>query len=176
MTTVVLFSGGMDSTICLLRNPGALALTVDYGQPSGEIVAARHIAAMLGCDHVVERMLFPVAAWTGFDPAFRPGRNVNLLTMAACHGDHLIIGATAEDQEGFPDCRPAFFVAMGEALSLALGRTIGIAAPLVATPKRDAWRSLSAADRIAVRRSVSCYQGKNCGDCSACLKRKAAMS
>lgn len=180
-TVAVLLSGGMDSAICLFgvldRSP--VAVVADYGQPSQERLAAKHVAWMCGVPVVQVAFTMPNLRRDEFDIAFLPGRNLVLLTLAAAaiKGDCvLVIGATLEDQDGFPDCRPAFMDAAGAALSLALGKSVTVIAPLAAISKRDAYRALSPYQRDLIGSTVSCYAGIDCGTCGACLKRRAALA
>ena len=123
MRTVVLLSGGLDSTLCLFRalsdeDASVSAITFDYGQTHQvEVARSQRIA------HAVSVPLEVVQAWSfevGEPGSVMPGRNALFLSYAANwartkYGDEpvrLIMGACQEDQQGFPDCRPEFFAAM----------------------------------------------------------------
>lgn len=174
----MLLSGGMDSTVCLLRSPGYEAVAINYGQPFGELYAAEKIAKRTGT--VLHRRLLEIPGAEKDDrqhEAFMPGRNLMLLTLAATlfAGDvTLVIGAVREDQEGFPDCRPGFFEAAAKTLSLGLDKNVRIVTPLIELTKAEVVASLTNDERRIVALSVSCYRGEQCGTCGACLKRKAA--
>jgi 7-cyano-7-deazaguanine synthase len=177
---VVLFSGGMDSTVALLQSASdSIALTINYGQPVAEIVAAADIALLARRDYRMLDLSFPVLdSGPGVDSAFRPGRNLVFLTLAAASvpdNVQVTCAAVLEDQEGFPDCRPAFFYYAEHALSSALAKTVVVHTPFIRTSKRELVERLSPAELEVVRLSVSCYRGAPaCGQCSACVKRKAA--
>ena len=180
MRQAVMLSGGMDSTFLLLRFPDAIAVTINYGQPAAELQAARRIAEMLGRDFTAGTLTFPrLEPDGGVDAAFRPGRNLLLLTLGAAlvPGDvQLLFGGVQEDQAGFPDCRPAFLEAAGRTISLALQKQVEVVGPLVATTKADIVASALPSELQVLRLSVSCYRGEvpGCGTCSACRKREAA--
>lgn len=183
--TVVLLSGGLDSSVALFwaarTQPGALlAISVNYGQAHRrELDAAARVAALAGVRHRVVRLAFPWAPMAG--PVL-PGRNTVLLTIAATHGAtasggepvSVVIGACAADAAGFPDCRPPFLAAASAALTAGLGVPITVMAPFVDRSKADivrAARELAAWDAVAA--SWSCYEGGSlpCGACGACRYR-----
>jgi 7-cyano-7-deazaguanine synthase len=167
MKTLVLLSGGLDSTAALLwalhqgRSPAACFIY--YGQPAATrecqsaIAATRELGVPFHRLDVASvfyggasRGLFvPQAAGieNGLDRAFVPLRNPVLLSAAAARalmlwpGERveLVAGFNADDQLGFPDCRTPFVSALQGALNLALGpdEAVSIATPFVDFPKRS---------------------------------------
>jgi 7-cyano-7-deazaguanine synthase len=133
---VVLLSGGLDSSTCLLiaRAEGfeAYALSFDYGQRHGvELAAARAVAERYGVrEHRVVRIELPGAAASalterslpvpknslGREPipiTYVPARNTLFLAHAISWAESLgasdvYIGANALDYSGYPDCRPEY--------------------------------------------------------------------
>jgi 7-cyano-7-deazaguanine synthase len=133
---LVLLSGGLDSSTCLLiaRSEGfeLHALSFDYGQRHAiELERARAIAARYGAaSHRVVRIDFPASAASALtDPSipvprnalgeepipitYVPARNTLFLAHAVAWGETLgafdiFIGANALDYSGYPDCRPEF--------------------------------------------------------------------
>jgi 7-cyano-7-deazaguanine synthase len=133
---VVLLSGGLDSSTCLLvaRAEGyeVHALSFDYGQRHAiELARARAIASRYeAASHRVVRIDFPAAAASaltdasvrvpkhalGRDPipiTYVPARNTLFLAYAVAWAESLgasdiFIGANALDYSGYPDCRPEF--------------------------------------------------------------------
>lgn len=180
MKEVVLFSGGMDSTIALLRSAkDALALSLYYGQHLAELQAAERIARLVHREHTIHAVNFPrQKATPGTDDAFLPGRNLMFLTIAAAAvpgNVQITCAAVLEDQAGFPDCRPEFFAYAERVLSVALGKSVMLHTPFISTSKRELVAGLTTEERDIVAQSVSCYKGAPpCGQCSACLKRAAA--
>lgn len=150
---VLLLSGGLDSSTCLLlaRRDGreVHALSFDYGQRHAvELGRARRIAELYGAaQHRVERLDYPgrgasaltdprVAVPRGSSapaaeiPAtYVPARNTLFLAHAAAWGEtlgahDLFIGANVLDYSGYPDCRPEFLEAFERALNL--GTRVGV--------------------------------------------------
>ncbi len=200
---VVLFSGGMDSTWCLVHARKTYArvhaYAVDYGQRHAEqeLLAARRIAAKLDAPLTVTQLRIDWQATLcalsrplgrgvddhGTSLAFVPGRNLHLLTMAAAHARKLnagtvIIGCCADDAAAFPDCSPPFLDASMRALSLGLGFAVNVEAPLALVAKRAMVAQSDAALRELLRESWSCYTPRGqeqCGACDACALRARAF-
>lgn len=188
---IVLLSGGQDSTTCLywaLARGPVEALVIDYGQRhSREIESATLVAHRAGVRLHEGRVRFPArSALTdggpiatrpdGLPTTFVPGRNAAFLALAAGLGDEVVIGCSAVDFSGYPDCRPAFLVAQQRALSLALDREIAITAPLIDRSKAQTVRlarSLGDDCWEALALSWTCYRGgeRPCGECPACVLR-----
>jgi len=136
---VLLLSGGLDSSTCLLiaREQGfeVHALSFDYGQRHRvELDAARAIAKRHGASfHRIVRVDLPGAAASALtEPAlavpknslgreaipitYVPARNTLFLAHAIAWAEPLdasdiYIGANALDYSGYPDCRPEFLEA-----------------------------------------------------------------
>jgi 7-cyano-7-deazaguanine synthase len=133
---VILLSGGLDSSTCLLiaRSEGfeIHALSFDYGQRHAiELERARTIASRYGAaSHRVVRIDFPAPEGSALtDPSiavprnalgrepipitYVPARNTLFLAHAVALAESLgacdvFIGANALDYSGYPDCRPEF--------------------------------------------------------------------
>jgi 7-cyano-7-deazaguanine synthase len=194
MGNVVLLSGGMDSSACAVlahrSDPLARALLVDYGQPhrDQELGRAQALAMRLGMTWDVVPVSSAFGALRPRDMAASPtvtGRNAVLLALAAAHGAAWFsagtitvwIGACADDAAAFPDCRRPFLDAIGEAMSLALGRTVRIVAPFLDVSKRQMVANADGPTLEAMRRSWSCYRGgiTPCADCTPCCLRYDAF-
>lgn len=151
-TSVVLLSGGLDSTVCLAaagrRGERALAVTVDYGQRHGiELDRAAQVARACGAEHLVTRV--DLSPWGGsaltdasvdvpdadgpvsgaIPVTYVPARNLILLSLAAgiaeARGaDAVYLGVNAVDYSGYPDCRPEFVDAFRAVAALALKRGV----------------------------------------------------
>ena len=143
---VVLLSGGLDSSTCLLiaREEGFTlhALSFDYGQRHAvELDAARVIASRYGVrEHRVVRLDYPDKGASALtDPAipvprnalgaepipatYVPARNTLFLSHALAWAEVLgaraiFIGANALDYSGYPDCRPEFLEAFERVANL----------------------------------------------------------
>jgi 7-cyano-7-deazaguanine synthase len=200
---VVLLSGGLDSSAALVwaqvRYSELRAVTFSYGQPSRyrELAAAKRIALARGVqwtELALSDALMPRAGllrgvdasatprFGGVDREFVPGRNLLFATLAAAHASlwfpsgniDLILGACAEDQSGFPDCRPTTLAMLSAALCMGTGRQIGIRTPWADRTKSEILYAIQPdAEALAlVCSSWSCYCGEGpCGTCGACVKR-----
>lgn len=151
--TVVLFSGGLDSATCLALTGHTPVLFIDYGQPhwKQERHAAGRVAEALGGSPFYTASVELPGRIDHDDPAMLiPGRNVVLLSLAAMVGNRVVIGANADDQDGYPDCRPEFF----RAAETALGVTID--APLIDMGKPEIGK-LARELGVPVDLTWSCY-------------------
>jgi len=167
MNTLVLLSGGLDSTAALLwaLHGGAgdvRALFVHYGQPASdrEIRRAIAVTTALGVTFVrsdlsgafygaTSGLFLPKdrALLEGLDVAFVPARNLLLLAAAVVRARvlwptgpvSLVVGFNREDAGGFPDCSVDFVEATADAINLGLGSAgnIHIRSPWVNHSKRE---------------------------------------
>lgn len=183
---VVLLSGGLDSAVALamtrLDGFECLALLVDYRQQnaSRELHCARtHAIRFCARDLRVDLRSLCIAQSGGLavSPHYVPGRNgvllASALAVAEQHGaERVVIGATAEDRDGFPDCRPDYFEAWSRVASLGMARPPSIVAPLVDKSKSDVVR-LAVELGVSLANTWSCYTygPKPCGACGACVVR-----
>lgn len=187
MRPVVLLSGGIDSTVALVHAGAELALSVYYGQSHRrELHAAAAIAGHYKVEHhalnVASALDIPCALTgqgtipethaTEPDATFVPGRNLVLIALATAWAsargyDTVVVGANADDNAGYPDCRPAFLHDLGEATRSGYG--VGVWAPLARMTKQEVieyGRELN----IPFDLTWSCYRGgdKPCARCGAC--------
>ena len=198
--SAVLFSAGLDSAVLAAaeaRNGGVHAVYVSCGLAweAEELEAADRLLAtpaFAGVESLAQleftaRDLYPATHWalTGQPPAFDTpdedvyltGRNIMLLSKAAIycaqHGLHRIVLATLAHNP-FPDATPAFFEAMGAALSRGLDHTIAVAIPFAAMEKSGVVR-LGVELGVPLELTLSCMNpraGRHCGLCSKCRERR----
>ncbi len=194
---VVLHSGGLDSTVCLLlarshgRDPSSLGIS--YGQRHQvELAYAAAQCARLGIDrHVVavewqkpeihipkDRSVTEMKA--GIAPTFVPGRNAVFLSLACAEAagigaSEVWIGVNAIDYSGYPDCRESFLAAFSKMWSEAVPNPPRIVAPLVKLTKPQI-AALAATLGLKPGETWSCYapdasrgEAIPCGRCDACL-------
>ena len=203
MPTTVLFSAGLDSAVLAAaegRRDSVHAVYVSCGLAweAGELEAIDRLlmtpafAAVKSVARLTftARDLYPATHWalTGEPPAFDTpdedvyltGRNVMLLIKAAIycaqHAVHRIVLATLANNP-FPDATPAFFAAMGGALSLGLNHAIEIATPFSTLDKSDVVR-LGVELGVSLGLTLSCMNpqaGRHCGLCSKCRERRDAF-
>lgn len=151
MTSLVVLSGGLDSTVCMAMAAAAgpvVALTFDYGQRHfHEVDHAAGVAGFYRADHVVVRL--DLTGWGGSaltDPSidvpaagasapdqipvtYVPARNLIFLSVAmgvaeARSLDDVYLGVNALDYSGYPDCRPEFVESFVRTAELAMKRGV----------------------------------------------------
>jgi 7-cyano-7-deazaguanine synthase len=201
---VVLHSGGLDSTVCVLmakqQGREVLSLGIDYAQRHRIELeyannqckrwdVARKIIRLewdkpslkIPLNRRVEQMKASVS------PAFLPGRNAIFLVVACAEAagigaSEVWIGVNAVDFSGYPDCRPEFIEAFRKMNSLAIPNGPRIRAPLLRLTKPQIARR---AYRLGLRRGDvwCCYQPsltpngiEPCGKCDACVLHQYAWS
>jgi len=132
----------------------------------------------------------PGANSSGVSRANMPGRNAIFLAIAAAHAARtwpgeeaiLVIGCNADDADTFPDCRVHFIRALESALSAAMSSVIGlrVSAPWVENGMRKVdivkWCRQRDDALVDIGDSISCYAGKNCMACDACMLRASAIA
>ena len=173
--SIIILSGGMDSTTLLHEYSDriALAVTFDYGanHNSREIACAAANCSMLGIRHIVIPLdfmgrYFRSSLLSGADAipeghyddenmrsTVVPFRNGIMLAIACglaeSHGlRHVMIANHSGDHAIYPDCRAPFIDAMSQTMHEGT---------------YDAY---------------SCYKGgeKHCGRCGTCVERKEALA
>ena len=166
---VVVFSGGQDSTTCLIQAlqqyDEVHCVTFDYGQRHrAEIEVAQELSEALGAKaHKVldvtllnelaisslTRDNIPVPAYdpnqkNALPSTFVPGRNILFLTLAAIYAyqveaEAVITGVCETDFSGYPDCRDEFVKALNQAVVLGIARDIRFETPLMWLNKAETW-------------------------------------
>lgn len=192
MSIVTLVSGGLDSTLVaiLAREEGLeqYPLFVDYGQRSKdkELAACRAVLARLGLPEpkVAELDGFGSLIRSGLtDPslrvledAFTPGRNLLFLLVASSYAvqrgaDAVSIGLLHEDSSLFPDQTNNFLAQAEALLSLSMGKSMRVIAPLAEFHKIDV---VALAQQKGIFGTYSCHLGNDeaCGACIACNEFK----
>ena len=149
--TVVILSGGLDSTVCLALaardGEDLVALTFDYGQRHRvEVERAGRIAGQYDADWLVVEL--DASQWGGsaltdrsmsvpvdgvdmgvIPVTYVPARNLIFLSVAmgvaeARDAEAVYLGVNALDYSGYPDCRPEFVESFRRTAALALKRGV----------------------------------------------------
>ncbi len=203
--TVVLLSGGLDSTVlaAYLKTicDRVLAISVNYGQRhSIELQAATDVAKALSIPHTIVDLSSLQAVLKGSsqtdpsiavpeghyeDPTMRvtvvPNRNMILLAVATAFAisngiDTVAYAAHRGDHAIYPDCRQEFVDALSIAMGLCHYDPIRLIAPFVNFTKADI---VTQGDVIwaPMELSYSCYNGQpwHCGVCGTCQERREAF-
>ena len=206
MKALVLFSGGLDSTVLaaqlLADGAETRLLSIDYGQRHAkELDKAEKIAQALGLPHRILRLpdLGPLLggssltddqvelpeghyAKESMKATVVPNRNMILLALAGGHAlsigfDTIAYAAHAGDHTIYPDCRPEFADAMEKALGLADWQNLNLHRPFVNFSKEELVRKGNELG-APLELTWSCYAGreKHCGKCGTCVERKEAFA
>lgn len=205
MKTVIVYSGGLDSTVLLyhLRAAGheLHALSIDYGQRHRcELQHAAQICAELGIVQPVADLsaLQPLLAGSSLtSPDIEvaeghyteenmkstvvPNRNMIFLSVATGHALSIKAGqiayaAHSGDHAIYPDCRNEFADAMAAAIELADWEKVLLIRPFVDWTKADIVRR-GAELGVPFAQTWSCYKGGDlhCGRCGTCIERREAF-
>ena len=205
---VCLVSGGMDSCVTAAianEETDQLAfLHVSYGQRTEErerrafeeiadhysvnqrlVVSLEHLAKIGGSSLTDKDVAVTSANLSGhgIPTSYVPFRNAHLLSIATSWAEvigagYIYIGAVAEDSSGYPDCRPEFYEAFQQVITLGTKpeTQIEIRTPVIAMKKSqivELGQKLSAPFEL----TWSCYGQSDvaCGDCDSCALRLRAF-
>ena len=205
MKAVVLFSGGLDSTVLAsyLISKGAEVrlLSIDYGQRHAKELAHGDTLAkelnlprktlslpglgdlLKGSSLTDDSVELPEGHYAeeSMKATVVPNRNMILLALAGGYAlssgfDTIAYAAHAGDHFIYPDCRPEFAEAMEKALGLADWKDLNLYRPFVDMTKVDLVK-LGAELKAPLERTWSCYAGRerHCGKCGTCVERKEAF-
>ncbi|MCR5445156.1 MAG: 7-cyano-7-deazaguanine synthase QueC [Bacteroidales bacterium] len=201
--SVIIYSGGLDSTTLLYeeRERIALAVTFDYGSnhAARETACARHHCEQLGIEHLVIPLSFigryfqssllsgadaiPEGNYddTNMKSTVVPFRNGIMLSVACGLAEsrglqRVLIANHGGDHAIYPDCRPGFVDAMDGAMQAGTYDGVRLAAPYTHFSKADLVRR-GAALGIDYSQTYSCYRGgeHHCGTCGTCRERQEAF-
>ncbi len=203
-STLVVFSGGQDSTTCLFwamkHYEYVETVTFSYGQRhSQELEVAKEIAAEQGVKHhildmsllgqITENALtsdIAIETKDGEVPnTFVDGRNHLFLSFAAVLAKQrkirdIVTGVCQTDFSGYPDCRDVFVKSLNVTLNLAMDYEFVIQTPLMWLDKAETWEladQLGKFDYIR-QKTLTCYngiRGTGCRQCPACHLRQAGL-
>lgn len=195
--TLVVFSGGQDSTTCLYwakkHFKEVYALSFVYGQKHvKEVELAREIArkaevhfdvmdvsfiGRLGSNSLTDTSIHMDEEKPdgSFPNTFVPGRNLFFLSIAAVYARergiaHMVTGVSQTDFSGYPDCRDSFIKSLNVTLNLAMDEQFVIHTPLMWIDKAQTWAladELGGLD-IVRRDTLTCYNGVQGDGCGHC--------
>lgn len=193
---LVIFSGGQDSTTCLLQAiekygvSNVETITFLYGQRHDiELQKAREIVAELGVKQTIldlsvikgitSNALMEEGAEIGQNEdglpnTFVDGRNALFILYACIYAKsqgirNIVIGVCETDFSGYPDCRDIFVKSMNVSMNLAMNFDFVIHTPLMWLTKAQTWEL---ADKLGYlefvrNRTHTCYEGVE-GGCGKC--------
>ena len=187
--SVVILSGGLDSTTCAGVAAGTgselVCLTFDYGQRHRrELGSAARVADFYGAEHLT--VAFDSRQWGGsaltadielpkgreidesIPVTYVPARNTIFLSVAlavaeARDADNVYMGVNALDYSGYPDCRPEYIAAFQTMANLAMKRAVEGRPVEILTPLVDFTKAdvvrLGVEVGAPLELSWSCYDG-----------------
>lgn len=200
---VVVFSGGQDSTTCLLwaleEFDEVETVTFLYGQRhDAEVECAQKIAEELGVKQKIIHMdllnQLTENALTRKDMAIEEGeipntyvegRNHIFLSFAAIYAQtigakNIITGVSETESSGYPDCRDAFIQSLNTTLNLAMDADLKLITPLMWKDKAAVWEMADQMGKLQYIRehTLTCYNGiigDGCGECPSCKLRNDGL-
>ena len=202
--SILILSGGMDSTTMLYeyRERIALTLSFDYGSNHNarELPFARLHCQRLGIEHIVIPLdfihkYFESSLLSGAenipeghyeDANMRstvvPFRNGIMLSIAVGMAEsrglkHVMMANHGGDHAIYPDCRDAFVSAFSQAAQAGTYDSIDLLSPYTSLTKADIARR---GKRLGIdyAETWSCYKGGDvhCGRCGTCVERREALA
>ena len=201
--SIIVLSGGLDSTTMLYeyRERIALAVSFHYGSNHNdrELAFAKLHCERLGIQHLIIPLdfigrYFNSSLLAGADAipeghynddnmrsTVVPFRNGIMLAIAAGLAEnnglqYVMIANHAGDHTIYPDCRPEFISAMDAAIDSGTYNNARILAPYTNITKADIARRGKLL-KIDYSETWSCYKGGNvhCGKCGTCVERREAL-
>ena len=200
MASVLLLSGGLDSTVAAWASredaPPRLALTFDYGQRAAprELEAALAIAAELNVDHRLVKLPWMRRLTPGHltnassdlsatddDSVWVPARNAVFVSIAAAHAealdcDTIVCGFNAEEAATFPDNSPEFVRRIDAVLELATRNAPRLVSPTLDLTKPEIVK-LGLQLKAPLHLVWSCYGSgpEHCWSCPSCRRLREAL-
>lgn len=201
---VILYSGGMDSSVALYQHADRirLALTFNYGSKHNkmEMLFAAKNCEKFGIEHhvididmnkmgIVSNLLqsggeIPNGHYEAenMKSTVVPFRNGIMLSIAAGIAESLgcnklMISNHAGDHAIYPDCREEFIQTMSKAISLGTYNHCEILAPYTNLSKREI-ALIGKEIGVPFEDTYSCYKGQkiHCGTCGTCTERKEGLA
>ena len=202
--TLLVLSGGLDSTTLLYdyADSIALAVTFQYGSNHNkrEAAFAKYHCDKLGIEHIEIDLAFmgkyfKSSLLDGADAipegnydednmksTVVPFRNGIMLSVAAGLAEsrglkNVMMANHSGDHAIYPDCRPKFVKAMTGAIEAGTYEGVKLVAPYTDITKADIV-SRGAKLGIDYSKTYSCYKGgeHHCGVCGTCRERKEAFT
>ena len=204
MKKVLIYSGGLDSTVLLYKliadGNKVECLGVDYHQRhKRELFSAAKICDNLGVNfYKIELPIDHILGQNSLTSPFTavpdghyeeekmkvtvvPNRNMIMLSMGIAlaitkNAEAVCYAAHSGDHAIYPDCRDEFATAMDSVARLSHFNPIRIDRPFIGMTKTDIVK-LGHSLGVDFASTWSCYKGgtKHCGTCGTCVERKEAF-
>lgn len=185
MKTLVLLSGGLDSTVILaslVKNHDECSAIGFYYQQEHDIELDK--AEEIASYYDVPFSKIELPSLPKPEGVVYPGRNLLFAAAAVCAAHALkcgriAIGCNSTDWHDFPDCRPVFWASVKNAVADAYD--IVVSTPLMHYTKIDIVK-MARELQVPIDMTWSCYHPVYekedhipCGKCLACKVRKDAL-
>ena len=201
--SIIILSGGLDSTTMLYdyADSIALALSFDYGSNHNkkELAFAAYHCNQLGIEHIIIPLEFihqyfhssllsgaeAIPEGQYDEESMRstvvPFRNGIMLAIAAGMAEdrrlaRILMANHSGDHAIYPDCRPEFVQALAAAVQAGTYNGVELFTPYTHWTKTDIARRGKELG-IDYSKTWSCYKGgeKHCGKCGTCTERRQAL-
>jgi 7-cyano-7-deazaguanine synthase len=163
-TALIIFSGGIDSTVMLAKaldeGKQCVTLSFDYGQRHRlELRAAKNISRFYKVPHKVlkidgstfensclvsagqvpKSLNAETLSTSGIPSTYVPARNTVFLSLALSYSEaqninEIHFGANQDDFHPYPDCRPKYFDAFQNMVNFATRQSVEISPTQIFTP------------------------------------------
>ena len=201
MKALIIYSGGMDSTVLLnkYKKDIKLAISFDYSSKHNdkEITSAIQNCFQLEINHSIISLPFVLQYFesgllSGDIPeghyedesmkkTIVPFRNGIMLSIAVGIAeskgfDTVLIANHFGDHAIYPDCRKDFIEPMAEAIYFGTDEKVKLLAPFTDLTKRQIG-VIGKKLNVDFSKTWSCYKGKDvhCGKCGTCIERIEAL-
>ncbi|MDR1865480.1 MAG: 7-cyano-7-deazaguanine synthase QueC [Bacteroidales bacterium] len=204
MKRLIVYSGGMDSTVLLhqFAKEIGMAVSFHYGSKHNdrEIAYAKENCSALGIEHRIIRLDFINEHFksnlllSGGDipdghyhsrtmkSTVVPFRNGVMLSIAVgiaeSHGlDAVFIASHGGDHAIYPDCREHFMSLFHQAALAGTYASVSVIAPYSRLNKRTI-ALMGKRMKVDFSKTYSCYKGgeHHCGTCGTCTERREALA
>lgn len=202
--TIVILSGGMDSTTLLYemldQGKEVKVISFNYNQRhKKELEFAKLTCSKLGLEHKIINLDFmrdicskssltsdqAVPEGHYEDETMKqtvvPNRNMIMASIAIGWAvnedyDEIALGVHSGDHAIYPDCRPEFIQLLDLIAQCANFKRINVIAPFIDMDKGDI-AILGKKLGVSFKDTWTCYQGEEvpCGKCGSCQERQEAM-
>lgn len=190
MSVLVLFSGGLDSTLCLvnaLRSyESVYTLGFDYGQSNKlELMFRRKLLSKLKRKNLKQDFLIKCE--------IGDSHNRNAVFLALSHTiarrvntNTIVLGVCSDDTH--QDCDVDKLIKLNETLNLFNDSSVNLSTPLSKLNKSGVWLDVQSLPDIVrdtvIENTYTCYEnslkrnawGYGCGECSACELRSVSYN
>lgn len=193
---LIVFSGGQDSTTCLVwalkEFDEVQTVSFAYGQRHAlELECAKNIADNFSVKHhildlgllnqlapnaLTRKDIIITEGNVGELPStFVDGRNLLFLSFAAILAKqlgyhHIVTGVCQTDFSGYPDCRDVFIKSLNVTLNLSMDYNFIIHTPLMWLDKKQSWALADELGYLEYVRTntLTCYNGIIGDGCGSC--------